>query len=198
MWIARALLIASLPLAGCSGGRGPDKTDPGVRKAFAALAALKPVAPTDGRDANGRLMFSIGKLTGTLPPGWSAIRLVGQTTYRSEDFQETMRVLGYRSDAPLDGAQKKDVLVALAELSRRGESVLGAFGPKIDLSRPVVESTTWGTSARFTATGPLTRLGFHYVAAGANEALMLQLDGNSEADSPAHAAAVIQSIRRLE
>ena len=161
------------------------------------LDGLKVVQPDEHTDDLGRLVFTVGALEGVLPPGWSAMKVAGQTTYRSPDLQQTLRVFGYLAPTPLDEARQGDVLVALSQLARQAETMMGKM-MKVEQSTPVSGIVPWGRQAGFFARGPLTRLGLHYATVSANEALMFQLDGNGEAHSPAQAAAIIRSLHRRQ
>ncbi|MSP58961.1 MAG: hypothetical protein EXR72_01240 [Myxococcales bacterium] len=193
--LALPLALCASLLIGCLGRKDAGGAGGGEDTALKALQGLRVVRPVDARDAGGRTTFSIGDLSGTLPAGWSALTMGGQTTYRSADFQETMRVFGYRSETPLDAERQRAVLGSLTDLGGRAERVLGMLGMSPKVSPPQVGRAAWGASSTFTAMGPLNRIAFHYATVGPREAIMIQLDGNTETQAPAHALAVIQSLR---
>lgn len=189
-----AFVLSSIWLAGCPNGK-KQAPAPATDEALKPLSGMRVVMPKDTRDADGDVTFAVGKLEGTLPRGWSTMSFGGQTTYRSPDFQETLRVVGYTSDAPLDEDRQRAIQNSLNELATRAERILGKFGAHVQLSSPQGGRTAWGSTSRFSALGPFNRVAFHYAAVAPHEAMMIQLDGNSFSDTPTHAVALIQSVK---
>ena len=91
------------------------------------LSALKPAALSERHAADGRLVLGVGRIEGTLPAGWAALTIAGQTTYRSPDMQQQLRVFAYVADAPLSAEQQDRALTALIEVSKQAEQVIGKF-----------------------------------------------------------------------
>jgi hypothetical protein len=160
-----------------------------------ALDGMKVVQPGERQLADGSTVVTAGRIEVTLPPGWAVMRLAGQTKYMAPGMGENLTVVAYGSEAPLDAERQRGVIYALTEVATKAEKVLGVFGAKVNLSPPQGGRTAWGETSTFSAIGPLNRVAFHFSAVGAHEALMLQLDGNSEAGTPDHAIGLIKSVR---
>jgi hypothetical protein len=173
-----------------AGGRGPFDS-PSMK----ALEGMKVVQPGERQLPDGSTVLTAGRIEATLPPGWAMMRLAGQTKYMAPAMGENMTVVAYSSEAALDGERQRGVIYALTELATKAEKVLGVFGAKVSMSPPQGARTAWGETSTFSAIGPLNRVAFHYAAVGAHEALIIQLDGNSEAGTPEHALALIKSVR---
>ena len=188
-----SLLFALFSIAGCDGlKRGP--TPPANDEAIKPLRSLQAVSVAEGRDGAGAITFRVGRIEGVLPSGWSAMQVGPQVLYHSPNLQESLHLFGYASDAPLDGARQAEVIAAMNEVGGRAERMLGVIGSGPSVEPPKTGHPAWGTTSAFVAAGPLNRVSFHYAAVAAHEALMFQLDGNTETDAPADATALVRSI----
>lgn len=209
----RSLIALALgcALAGCFGDNKEKETDrggggPAPAKGQSPLIAATPAKALEGlrvvvpgeRKSEGGPVMTAGRLEVSMPSGWAAMRLGGQTKYLSPETGENLTIIAYTSEATLTPERQRDVIVALTELATKAEKVLGMFGAKVNLSPPQAGHTAWGETSTFSAIGPLNRVAFHYAAVGPHEAVMVQIDGNSEAGTPEHALALIKSVRYAE
>lgn len=194
--ITLALTLALLAVAGCErrGKGGPAGAPVAGDEALKPLMALRSVPVLEGRNEAGQTTFAAGGIEGTLPKGWTAMRLGPQILYHSPDMQETLHLFGYTSEAPLDEGRQREIIVAMTEVGARAERMLGVLGSGPSLTPPRAGHPAWGTLSAFTASGPLNRVSFHYAAVAAHDALMFQLDGNTEVDTSGDATALVRSI----
>jgi|SRR5579871_1884469 len=194
------LSLLAIVFAGCFGDKPAPAQNQGAppeNRVAKMLDGLRVVPPSERPGPDGKTYFAVGRLEAAIPPGWSTLRIAGQTKYMGPGGQESIQVFAYTSEAAMDETRQHEVLAALNQIGATGEHVIGRFA-HVTLSQPTEGKTPWGSDIRFSAIGPMNRMAFHYATAGAHEAVMVQMDGNNLENTPAHAVALIKSFRYLD